>query len=75
MATLKKISGVDLYKSPDTHRSGIAHHMVIVKSVLEDLMTTSELRYGGLPFWKVLLNERYLQIILKPAVFLNKLLR
>jgi cyclophilin family peptidyl-prolyl cis-trans isomerase len=59
MATLKKISGVDLYKSPDTHRSGIAHHMVIVKSVLEDLMTTSEQRYGGLPFWKVLLNERY----------------
>jgi hypothetical protein len=58
IATLKKISGVDLYKSPDTHRSGIAHHMVIVKSVLESLMRDSEELHGGIPFWKVLLNER-----------------
>ena len=59
MATLKKISGVDLLKSPDTHRSGIAHHMVIVKYVLEDLMNNSVQLHGGLPFWQVLLNERY----------------
>ncbi len=58
MATLKRISGIDLYKSPDTHRSGIAHHMVLSKHVLDDLMLTSEERYGGLPFWKILLNER-----------------
>lgn len=58
MATLKRISGQDLIKA-DTHRSGIAHHMVLAKHVLDDLMNTSEHRYGGLPFWKVLLNERY----------------
>lgn len=58
MATLKRISGQDLFKA-DTHRSGIAHHMVLAKHVLDDLMNTSEHRYGGLPFWKVLLNERY----------------
>lgn len=59
MATLKKISGQDLYKSPDgVHRSGIAHHMVLSRHVLDDLMNSSEHRYGGMPFWKVLLNER-----------------
>jgi len=57
MATLKRISGLDLFKS-ETHRSGIAHHMVLSKHVLDDLMNTSEHRYGGMPFWKVLLNER-----------------
>ena len=71
MATLKRISGLDVFKGPGPdapHRSGIAHHMVMVKEVLDDLMRTSEARYGGLPFWKVLLNERcvafsiYLQI-------------
>lgn len=59
MATLKKISGMELYKNPDTHRSGIAHHMVLAKHVLDDLMNSTEHRYGGLPFWQVLLNERY----------------
>ena len=58
MATLKKISGMELYKSPDTHRSGIAHHMVLAKHVLDDLMNSSEHRYGNMPFWKILLNER-----------------
>ena len=58
MATLKRISGQELYKSPDTHRSGIAHHMVLAKNVLEDLFVSTERRYNGLPFWQVLLNER-----------------
>jgi len=62
MATLKRISGFDLYKSPDTHRSGIAHHMVISKLVLEDLMETSEKLHGGIPFWQVLLNESAIEM-------------
>jgi hypothetical protein len=41
--------------SPD---SGIVHHMVIVKSVLDDLMSASEKLNGGRPFWQVLLNVR-----------------
>jgi hypothetical protein len=40
------------------HRSGIVHHMVIVKRVLASLMDRSERLHGGIPFWQVLLNER-----------------
>lgn len=57
IATLKRISGVELYHNPDMHRSGISHHIVIVKAVLDDLMEQTERRYG-FEFWKVLLNER-----------------
>jgi len=34
-------------------RSGIVHHMVIVREVLEDLFTVAEQRHGGMPFWQV----------------------
>ena len=34
-------------------RSGIVHHMVIVKKVLDDMFTTAERLHGGMPFWKV----------------------
>lgn len=71
MATLKRISGMDLFKSPDTHRSGIAHHMVLAKHVLEDLMLTSEQRYGGLPFWKILLNERCVKCMNRSSSFFS----
>jgi hypothetical protein len=64
MASLKRISGMEIYEAPDKiHRSGIVHHMVIAKPVLEDLFESSEKRYGGLPFWKVLLNERYGKVL------------
>jgi hypothetical protein len=63
MATLTRISGVDLLKTQkgETYRSGICHHMVIVKSVLEHLVQQTEARYG-LPFWKVLLNESAIEL-------------
>eukprot|EP01038_Epipyxis_sp_PR26KG_P004065 gene4065-5809_t len=63
MATLKRISGVDLYKNgkQDVFRSGICHHMVIIRSVLDELINKTEARYG-IPFWQVLLNESALEL-------------
>jgi hypothetical protein len=58
VATLRRITGLNLFESK-IYRSGICHHMVMVKSVLEDLITKTEKRYNGLPFWQVLLNERF----------------
>mmetsp|Transcript_34893 Transcript_34893/g.33184 ORF Transcript_34893/g.33184 Transcript_34893/m.33184 type:complete len:394 (-) Transcript_34893:435-1616(-) len=55
MSTLGQISGVGPINAP-VHRSGVVHHIVIVKSVLDDLMAVSEARFGGIPFWQVLLN-------------------
>lgn len=55
IATLAPISGVPLYdfdKKGVIFRSGITHHIVIVKSVLEDLIERSE-RKHGIPFWQV----------------------
>lgn len=62
MATLKRIAGVDIFDSSknggeNVFRSGICHHMVIVKSVLEDLANSTERLHGNIPFWKVLLRE------------------
>ena len=57
LATLSAISGVNKIDAP-VHRSGIVHHMVIVKTVLDDLMSVSESLFGGIPFWQVLLNVR-----------------
>lgn len=58
-ATLQKIGGVPAYDWPEKQvfRSGIVHHMVIVKSVMKALMEHSQNVHGGLPFWKVMLNE------------------
>lgn len=61
IAPLKRITGMDLYHEA-IFRSGICHHMVIVKSVLDDLIETSERRYGGIPFWQVLLNESAIEL-------------
>lgn len=38
---------------------GVAHHIVVAKKVLSDLMVVSEALHGGIPFWQVLLNVRY----------------
>ncbi len=63
MASLIRIAGVSLYESPDkVFRSGICHHMVIVKKVLDDLMKDAETIHGGIPFWQVLLNESALEM-------------
>ena len=55
MNSLGRISGVGPIDVP-VHRSGIVHHMVIAKHVLDSLMIDSEKFNGGLPFWQVLLN-------------------
>eukprot|EP01031_Cornospumella_fuschlensis_P034688 gene34688-42005_t len=62
MSTLRKIAGVDLYPAPKVFRSGIVHHMVIVKSVLQHMKEAAEALHGGIPFWKVLLNESALEL-------------
>jgi len=63
MATLTKISGVGVFESKEKiFRSGIVHHMVIVREVLEDLFAAAEKRHGGMPFWQVLLNESALEM-------------
>lgn len=58
MASLVRIGGVDVYenRTEKLHRSGIVHHMVVVKTVLEELIATSEAKHG-LPFWQVVLNH------------------
>lgn len=57
-ASLKKIGGVDMFDfTGSVFRSGIVHHMVIVKAVLHKLKEESEALHHGNPFWKVLLNE------------------
>jgi Family of unknown function (DUF6492) len=55
MNTLGPISGVGPVESK-IHRSGIVHHMVLVKHVLEGLFADSEKRHNGMPFWNVLVN-------------------
>ena len=46
--------GVGVFESKEKiFRSGIVHHMVIVKKVLEDMFATAERLHGGMPFWKV----------------------
>lgn len=64
VATLRKISGIDMFEPPknDVYRSGICHHMVLSKPVLEHLMATSEQIHGGIPFWQVLLNHSALEM-------------
>lgn len=57
IATLPRISGLPLHEHKPVFRSGIVHHMVIVKSVLDSLIDSSEAKHG-LPFWQILLNIR-----------------
>lgn len=63
-SSLRKIGGVDMYEWPkdDVFRSGIVHHMVIVKRVLDSLMETSEKLHGGIPMWQVMLNQSALEL-------------
>ena len=51
---VKWYQGVGVFESKEKiFRSGIVHHMVIVKKVLDDMFTTAERLHGGMPFWKV----------------------
>jgi hypothetical protein len=63
MATMKKIINMDPFEDKhDVFRSGIVHHMVIVRHVMEDLMRYTQKLHGGLPFWKVLLNQSAIEM-------------
>ena len=40
-----------------THpRSGIAHHMIVNKNILNDIMHLVETNHNNVPFWKIFLN-------------------
>lgn len=57
LAILERIAGVPFLANQPVHRSGVCHHMVVVKTVMDDLIRRSE-EIHGLPFWQVLLNVR-----------------
>ncbi len=62
-ASLKRIGGVDMYDfTGSVFRSGIVHHMVVVKDVLHKLMSESEVLHGNIPFWQVLLNQSAIEM-------------
>ena len=56
-SSMRKILNIGLPDQP-YHRSGITHHMVIVKSVMDQLFIDVEKHHSGLPLWQVLLNQR-----------------
>jgi hypothetical protein len=63
MATMKKIIGLEPFEDPkDCFRSGIVHHMVIAGRVMNQLMIDSQELHGGLPFWKILLNQSAIEM-------------
>jgi hypothetical protein len=57
-----------LHVTRGTYRSGICHHIVIVKEVISDMISKGELfdnkRYGDLlvnkTFWEICLIERFI---------------
>jgi hypothetical protein len=57
LATLPRISGISLLSDQPVHRSGICHHMVVVKSVMDELFRLAE-EIHGRPMWQILLNVR-----------------
>eukprot|EP00605_Chrysophyceae_sp_TOSAG23-4_P001679 GSChrysophyteH1.ASY1.ANO1.1845.1 assembled CDS len=61
VASSERISGVKTFKNNDHWRSGVVHHMVLVKEVLEDLFAKSE-ELHKLPFWHVMLKESALEM-------------
>lgn len=62
LASSKRISGVDIINAKKgKFRSGVVHHMVLVKEVLDDLFKTVETLHG-LPMWQVMLNQSALEM-------------
>ena len=55
MNTIGPISGVGPIDQK-VHRSGIVHHMVLAKPVLDALIADTERLHHGMPFWQVMLN-------------------
>lgn len=67
MATMKRIIDLYAYEDPkDVFRSGITHHMVIVKNVIEAMMSETEKAFGGtMPFWQIMLNQSAIEMTCK----------
>jgi hypothetical protein len=62
MATMKRISGFEMFEGKDdVFRSGICHHMVVVKEIMDDLFSTAE-KMHGIPFWQALLNQSAIEM-------------
>jgi hypothetical protein len=61
-ATMKVLTGLWPDSSRKTHFSGIVHHMIFIKEVLDDLKRTVYERHG-LPLWKAMLNVSTLELI------------
>lgn len=59
IASMVRIGGVNLLPNQKYHRSGICHHMVIAEYILEDLFNQAQNLHHNLPFWQILLNQRY----------------
>jgi len=63
LATSTRIAGVPIITGRNQkHRSGVVHHMVLVKEVLEDLFQVAEKLHNGMPLWKVMLAESALEM-------------
>jgi len=63
LASSVRISGVPIITGRNQkHRSGVVHHMVLVKEVLDDLFETSEKLHNGMPLWKVMLTESAIEM-------------
>ena len=66
-STFTSLTGLPRYESNGVHRSGIVHHMVIVKSVLTSLISHIEEYHKNQtkifrPFWQVMIRISALQL-------------
>jgi hypothetical protein len=63
LASSKRISGIEPYKDSGNFRSGVVHHMVLVKEVLNSLFLTSEKLHGNKKeMWEIMLSESALEM-------------
>ena len=56
ISTTNRISNTGMFNG-NVWRSGVCHHLVIKKSVLDNLFERGSASHNGLPFWQVMLNE------------------
>lgn len=60
ISTMKSIVGVSPLAGehkPGQYRSGVVHHLVISKTILNDLFATAENMHDNKPFWKIMLEQ------------------
>ena len=61
IASSARISGVDKYNDQDGWRSGVVHHMVLVKPVLDSLFEAAETIHQ-MPLWQAMLNQSAIEM-------------